>query len=135
LNLDVRTVSQGNPNPWEVAWVFWHVIGRGTDPLDRTHFYYFLVKTTGVGKYDGGTNPESQIILTDRTYPAQTSIKNNIGEWQNWNFSVINDHIIIKVSDETAFDFIDNATFDMGRIGLYDEDSKTEFGNIRILNL
>jgi 3-keto-disaccharide hydrolase len=141
LNLDVRTVSQGrtssNPNPWEVAWIFWHVVGRGTDPLDRTHFYYFLVKATGVevGKYDGGTNPESQIILIDTPYPAQTSIKNNIGEWQNWNISVINDHIIIKVNNETAFDFMDNATFDMGRIGLYNEDSKTEFGNIRILNL
>ena len=50
------------PNPWEVGWIFWHAVGNGTDPIDRTHFYYFLVRTNGVevGKYDGGTNPKSQ---------------------------------------------------------------------------
>lgn len=138
MNLDVRTASQTRegspPNPWEVAWIFWHAIGKGTDEMDRTHFYYFLVKTNGVdiGKYDGGTNPESQKIIANKYYPRETSIYNKIGDWQNWDITVLNDHMIIKVNNTIAFDIIDNASFVSGRIGLYNEDAKTEFRNVYI---
>jgi hypothetical protein len=138
MNLDVRTVSQTRegspPNPWEVAWIFWHAIGEGTEKMDRTHFYYFLFRTNGadVGKYDGGTNPESQIILANKNYPQETSLYNKIGEWYNWDIVVLNDHITIKINNNTTFDIRDNASFDSGRIGLYNENSKTEFRNVHI---
>jgi hypothetical protein len=138
MNLDVRTVSQTRenspPNPWEVAWVFWHAIGNGTDEMDRTHFYYFVVKTNGldIGKYDGGTNPDSQQIIAIKYYPLETSIYNKVGEWYNWDIIVLNDHITVKVNNATAFDIINSASFVSGRIGLYNEDSKTEFRNIYI---
>jgi 3-keto-disaccharide hydrolase len=138
MNLDVRTVSQTRenspPNPWEVAWVFWHAVGNGTDEMDRTHFYYFLVKTNGldIGKYDGGTNPDSQQIIAIKYYPLETSIYNKIGAWYNLDIIVLNDHITVKVNNATAFDIINSASFVSGRIGLYNEDSKTEFRNIYI---
>jgi len=138
LSLDVRTISQTRtsyaPNPWEVAWVFWHDVGNGTDPIDKTHFYYFLVKTNGVeiGKYDGGTNPESQKIIKSKTYPNQTTLKTDFGKWQNWNIIVIDNHIISRVNNITAFDIRDTASFGSGRIGLYNEDSRTEFRNVYV---
>ena len=138
LALDVRTVSQtrtsSTPNPWEVGWIFWHAVGNGTDPIDRTHFYYFLVRTNGVevGKYDGGTNPKSQKIIESKNYPNETSIKTELGKWQNWNIIVIDDRIIVKVNNVTAFDIVDTASFDTGRFGLYNEDARTEFRNIYV---
>lgn len=141
LSLDVRTTYQTRtsyaPNPWEVAWVFWHALGNGTDPIDKTHFYYFLVKTNGVeiGKYDGGTNPESQKIIQSKIYPNRTSLKTEIGQWQNWNIVVAGNHIIAKVNNVTAFDISDDASFSSGRIGLYNEDSITEFKNVYLRSL
>jgi hypothetical protein len=138
MNLDVRTASQTRegspPKPWDVAWIFWHAIGNGTEEMDRTHFYYSLVKTNGVevGKYDGGFNTESQVILANKYYPKETSLYNKIGEWHNWDIVVLNDHITIKIDNVPAFDIIDSASFDSGRIGLYNENSKTEFRNVHI---
>ena len=138
LALEVKTVSQtrtsSTPNPWEVGWVFWHAVGNGTDPIDRTHFYYFLVRTNGVevGKYDGGTNPESQKIIESNNYPNKTSIKTELGKWQHWNIIVIDDRIIVKVDNVTAFDIVDTASFDTGRFALYNEDARTEFKNIYV---
>jgi len=138
MNLDVRTASQTRegspPYPWNVAWIFWHAKGNGTEEMDRTHFYYFLAKTNGVevGKYDGGSNPDDQIILANKYYPKETSLYNKIGEWHNWDIVVLNDHITIKIDNVPAFDIIDSASFDSGRIGLYNENSKTEFRNVHI---
>ena len=47
----VAQLRQGSPpNPWEVAWVFWHY-------TDNDHFYYFIPKPNGweLGKKDLGS--------------------------------------------------------------------------------
>ncbi|WP_337863962.1 DUF1080 domain-containing protein, partial [Nitrososphaera sp.] len=138
MSMDVRTAAQTRinspPKPWEVAWVFWHAVGQGTEPVDRTHFYYFVVKTNGVeiGKYDGGTNPASQKIIANKYYPAETPINNKIGEWQNWKITVVGDHIVVRVNGAVVFDIYDSASFDSGRVGLYNEDAKTEYRNVAI---
>ena len=71
-------------------------------------------------------------IIESKNYPNETFIKTELGKWQNWNIIVIDDRIIVKVNNVTAFDILDTASFDTGRFGLYNEDARTEFRNIYV---
>jgi hypothetical protein len=132
LNLDVRTVAQTRlnttPKVWETAWLFFHAAGSGQDDFDRSHYYYFLVKTNGaqIGKYDGAT--QGQVILANKYYP--NGPRTVMGQWQNWDITVSGDHIVVKVNGVTTFDINNAASFTSGRIGLYSENSKVEFRNV-----
>jgi len=126
LSADVRTDQQlrehNPPNSWESGWIMWHWI-------DPTHLYYIAMKTNGpeVGKYDGGTNPSSQIILKTKSSPQA-----KVGEWNHIDLKVVGNHIVLLVDKIKVFDFYDNSSFSSGKIGLYCEDSRVSFDNIRV---
>jgi hypothetical protein len=129
LSVDVRTDKQTRqnsmPNSWEVGWIIWKW-------NDNTHFYYFLVKTTGaeVGKYDGGVNPIDQKILKTSSSP-----KTSIGQWMHWDIVVKGNHITVIVDGTRVFDFENASSFDTGTIGLYTEDAAVSFDNVVIVPL
>ena len=128
MSLDARTDKQlreSSPHPWEVAWVIWRWV-------DNTHFYYFVQKTNGieVGKYDGGANPASQIIIQ-----SQTSHPVTIGKWTHWEIFVLDSKILISINGDRVFSIEDSSSFDAGKIGLYSEDSKVSFGRVAIQGL
>ena len=137
LNLQVNTIAQTRmftaPNDWENAWILWHCTGNGTDNFDNKHFYYFLMKTGGVeyGKYDGG----SQQILQYVPYSSLPGVSFADNTWYNWDVTVQQDHMVIKVNGVTVIDSHDTASFDSGRIGLYSEDSQVQFSQVYLTSL
>jgi Domain of Unknown Function (DUF1080) len=126
LSADIRIDNQKRQNtqahPWEGGWILWH----WNDP---THHYYIALKTTGteIGKYDGGTNPSSQIIIKTITKP-----KADIGEWDHLDLTVINNHIVAVIDGVKAFDYYDNSSFNTGKIAMYCEDATVSFDNIEV---
>ncbi|MGD8431027.1 MAG: DUF1080 domain-containing protein [Nitrosopumilaceae archaeon] len=127
LSMDVRTDKslRPDPNPWEVAWVIWRHV-------DDTHFYYFTLKPNGTecGKYDGGVNPVDQMFICSSSFPTTYS-----GKWDHWDIIVKADHITILVNGKIIHDFDDFSSFNKGKIGLYNEDSRTSFDNVTIIPL
>ena len=129
LSADVRTQSQirenSQPKSWEVAWIIWHW-------KDNTHFNYFLVKTNGaeIGKYDGGSNPNDQIILQSVSHP-----KAEIGKWMHWEIITQGDRMSVRVNGDQVFDLNDTSSFQDGKIGLYCEDSISNFANFHVEDL
>ena len=128
LGADIKIDKQKrkySPHPWEGGWILWHW-------NDSTHHYYVALKTTGqeIGKYDGGTNPASQLILrtTDKP-PAE------VGEWDHLELTVVNNHATAVIDGIKTFDFYDKSSFDSGRIAMYCEDSKVSFDNVFVTPL
>lgn len=122
IRIDKQVRTNISANPWEGGWIMW----RWNDP---THHYYIALKTSGqeIGKYDGGTNPQSQIILkTTRTPPAE------VGEWDHLDLTVNGSHIVAVIDGIKTFDFNDKSSFDAGKIAMYCEDARVSFDNIRV---
>lgn len=128
IDLDVRTVQQTRqgsaPNTWEVAWVLFRMGDLG-------NCYYFLVKPNGaeLGKLVGG----SQVFLATTDSPQLT-----IGQWNHWTIKTVGNQVTIWVDGVAVIDHIDyNAApiIQSGVVGLYNEDARVHFDNVRITPL
>ena len=116
------------PMPWEAAWIFFRY-------TDEFHYYWFLVKPTGIelGKKDCDTcaNPYlGQIFL----YSDDRSIL-KVGDWSDWEIDAIGNRIIISVNGTRLIDFLDRSMSQQlarGAIGLYTEDAAVSFDDIFI---
>lgn len=135
MNLFMKTVRQlrqnSPPNTWETAWVFWHY-------KDESHNYALVLKTNGlqIEKKDGST--QEIYLFENPNFPVQ------LGQWQELTLRVTNSasgtpHIQVWVAGNLAADFIDNSihqpnspTLSSGYMGLYDEDSVTNFDDVSV---
>jgi hypothetical protein len=125
LSLMVKTVKQlrsPRPNPWEVAWVLWHY-------GDNAHFYYLFLRPNGwmLGKEDPAY-PGSQRLLINRSYP-----KFRPGAWYWVHVRQVKRTIVVWVGGQKLGVFRDlQRPYMFGKLGLYCEDSRVEFYNVRV---
>jgi hypothetical protein len=138
MTIQMKTVQQlrqnSAPNPWETAWIFWHM-------TDNFHYYALALKTNGfqLEKKDNNIqNDAGEIYLVTSPQPTVT-----IGHWQtitiqHENSSSGTPHIQIWVDGVKAADIVDNRSqrnspqMSGGFIGLYNEDSRVNFDNVNI---
>lgn len=122
VTTNAHTRINDAPKTWEVAWIIWRYV-------DSTHFYGFNLATnlSEIMKYDGGQNPQDEIIIT--TVPNPKVV---LGQTYHWAINVHQDHIQVLVDDRQIFDLWDKSSFDTGYIMLYNEDSDTTFDNVYI---
>ena len=128
LDCDILTeaqVREPTPRNWEVGWILFRYI-------DSTHFWYFLMRKTGpeIGKYDGGTNPESQIILQQKSTPVC-----RIGQEYSWRLVADKHTFVVSVDDVTIFNLNNPSSFNSGKVMMYSENANVLFDNIKITPL
>lgn len=118
-----RTVSQlrtgSAPNPWEAGWVLWHY-------ADGTHFYYVLLKPNGweLGKEDPAYPGAQRFLATgEGSFPIGQTYTVNVRQ-QGATISVSVDGAPLVVYTDTERPYL------AGTIGLYDEDSTTDFSRV-----
>lgn len=122
----VETTAQlrdGEPNPWEVAWVIWQY-------EDDSRFYYFIPKPNGweLGKRDP-SYPGGQRFLASghlETFP--------IGKVYDVTIVQDNDKIAVFVDGREIVRTRDAETpYTKGRIGIYAEDAAIKVHSVRAL--
>jgi len=124
LNLYLTTESQlrspADPNPWEMAWVFWNA-------SDHQHAYYFIGKTNGweLGKLDPA-GKGGQVFLDSGNTPVFT-----VGQRYLLNVKVQGGRMMVSADGELLSDTTDDkAPYVSGRLGLYVEDASVVFDGI-----
>ena len=125
VKIDKQLRQNSKPNSWESGWILWHY-------NDPTHHYYLALKTNGpeVGKYDGGANPLSQVILKTKSSPRA-----HVGQWNHVELKVTGNHIVAVIDGVKSIDFYDNSSFSSGDVALYSEDAKVSFDNVHVTSL
>jgi 3-keto-disaccharide hydrolase len=141
MTMYMKTVKQlrqnSLPNPWETAWIFWHY-------TDQFHNYALVLKTNGfqIEKKDNNVRCDCEIFLKTTSTPTV-----QIGQWQRLTLRVTNSafntpHIQVWVNGVVAADFIDNSIglpnapqLQTGYMGMYDEDSITNFADVYVTPL
>jgi hypothetical protein len=141
MTLYMKTVKQlrqnSPPNTWETAWVFWHF-------TDSYHNYALVLKTNGfqIEKKDNNVKCDCEIFLQTTSTPTV-----HLGQWQKLTLKVTNSasntpHIQVWVDGVVAADFVDNSIHQpnssqlaSGHMGLYDEDSVTNFDDVYVTPL
>ena len=128
LNTQMRTREQLRvgvaPNPWDVAWLVW----RYRDP---EHFYYLTLKTNGweVGKRDPAYKGGQRFLATG------TAPQFAVGDdWRR--VGVVADGSVMTVTvDGVELARVDDTERPMlrGRVGMYTEDARVEFGPFRVV--
>jgi hypothetical protein len=126
LSFDTTTLSQLRqpaPNPWEVAWVFFRY-------GDLAHYYWLALKPNGweLGKKDGGPTDGSapQIFLATGSEPVFP-----IGRRYHVQVSMIAGTVSVTVDGVPLFTYSDPSPLPSGAIGLYEEDSRVAFDDVR----
>lgn len=126
LHARLETTAQlrdGQPNPWEVAWVIWQY-------EDDTRFYYFIPKPNGweLGKRDPAY-PGGQRFLasgTRETFP--------IGKVYDVTIVQDEDRIAVFVDGREVVRTRDaEQPYKKGRIGIYAEDAAVKVHAVRAL--
>ncbi|MGY1727083.1 family 16 glycoside hydrolase [Geodermatophilus sp. SYSU D01062] len=124
LTAELRTVEQfrpGTPNPWEVAWLLWHV----TDPQ---HFYALVLKPNGweLSKQVPG-RPGGQHFLMSNDTPRFP-----LGEWKRVTVTQRGGDISIDVDGRFLAHYVDPDPYPRGAVGLYVEDAQAVFRDISV---
>ncbi len=126
LSFDTTTLSQLRqpaPNPWEVAWVFFRY-------ADLAHYYWLALKPNGweLGKKDGGPPDGSapQIFLETGSEPVFP-----IGRRYHVQLSMIAGTVSVTVDGVPLLTYTDPSPLPSGAIGLYEEDSRVAFDDVR----
>jgi hypothetical protein len=128
LSLRLRTREQlrhDTPNPWEVGWVVWHY----TDP---GRFYALTLKPNGweLSKQDPEYPGGQRFLATGGTPVFPVSSWHDVGIVQVGN--------VIKVSagGQLLASFTDTEQpYLAGSVGLYSEDARVSFADVRITAL
>lgn len=120
----MRTVSQvrtgSPPNVWETAWALWHY-------TDNTHFYYFIIKTTGweFGKEDPAY-PGAQRIIASGPIPFVV-----VGQWYLIRIRQVSNVMTVWVDGNQVFTYTDTERpYLYGSHAAYTEDAYTQFDNV-----
>lgn len=110
------------PNDWEVAWLVWGY----TDP---DHFFYFLLKPTGVELGLRDPSGEGGQIFID-TQPDPTL---NLGERYEVRVAHEGETVQIWLDDELVIDKTDpRLAFRTGAVGFYAEDAHALFDSVDV---
>src|SRR5947208_2148623 len=126
ITLSIKTIKQlrtPRPNPWEMAWVLWHY-------TDDVHFYYLVLKTNGweLGKEDPAY-PGAQRYLITRSSPRFKP-----GVWYSVHIRQIGRVITVWVGRTKLGAFWDRQrAYLSGSLGLYCEDSRVAFDDVKIV--
>ena len=131
MDLDMKTVAQlrqnSPPNTWETAWVFWHY-------TDEFHYYALALKTNGlqIEKKDNDNHDDSAEIYVKFSNIQKLKLNN----WVHIKLMITGNHITLWADGELVLDFTDkipnSPVMSHGHTGLYNEDAKVNFDNIRI---
>ncbi len=124
FTLRAKTVKQlrsPGPNAWEAAWAIWHY-------SDNTHFYYLALKPNGweLGKADPNYPGAQRFLATgsNKRFP--------IGSWSRIKIRQTGRRITVWADGTLLTRFRDSERpYRKGSIGLYNEDAKTYFDNVR----
>jgi hypothetical protein len=125
LTLRMKTVAQlrtSQPNPWEVAWVFWHY-------TDNVHFYYLSLKPNGweLGKEDPAY-PGAQRFLANASSPSFP-----VGMWNTVRVRQVGNSMSVYANGQLLTTFVDSERpYLSGSIGLYNEDSHAQFDDVQV---
>ncbi len=154
-NRNERTPPQ-TPNAWEVAWLLWnHSVrpgpgnqGTGIPVTETEHCYYIVLKPTGweLGKVDQAKftadDEGGQRYLatgTDRRFP--------VGRWYDLRVEQVGATITVTVDGRQLVEFTDGPgsgglkpwaahpdqeVYTSGSVGLYVEDARAEFDDVRV---
>ncbi len=128
LQARAKTVKQlrtRNPNAWESAWVLWNY-------GDNTHFYYLALKPNGweLGKADPRYPGAQRFLATG------SNVKFPVGEWADVEIEQVGRTMTVWADGHLLTTFTDNERpYLAGQVGLYNEDSKTYFDDIKITGL
>ena len=126
ITLSMKTIKQlrtPRPNPWEMAWVLWHY-------TDDVHFYYVVLKTNGweLGKEDPAY-PGAQRFLITRSSPRFKP-----GVWYSVHIRQVGRVITVWVGRTKLGAYWDRQrAYTSGSLGLYCEDSRVAFDNVRVV--
>jgi hypothetical protein len=121
----IRQLREGTPNPWETAWLLWHL-------QDLTRFYYLALKTNGweLGKEQPGS-PGGQRFIATGDAPAAS-----VGKWADVEILQIGVAITITIDGIALGTFTDTESpYLDGAIGLYTEDAKSAFDDVSLTPL
>ena len=130
FTVTVETLDQlreGEPNPWEVAWVRWGYGGSA-------RFYYFILKPNGIelGKAHPGY-PGAQRFLYTASSPRLS-----LGGWNRIRVRQVGSTVDVWVDGVRVVEgFVDtpgpagDGPYLRGRVGLYTEDASTLFDDVR----
>lgn len=125
MTLRMRTVEQLRtpvPNPWETAWALWHF-------TDNFHFYYLTLKPNGweLGKEDPAY-PGAQRFLATGSQPFP------IGSWYSVRIRHVGTTMRVWADGALLATFTDGQRpYVDGAIGLYSEDARVRFDDIRVV--
>ena len=128
LSVRAKTVKQlreGSPNPWESAWVIWNY-------RDNTHFYYLALKPNGweVGKADPNYKGAQRFLATG------SNMKFPVGTWASVRVTQVGATMTVTVNGEVLTEVTDTERpYTSGAVGLYNEDAKTYFDDVRVASL
>jgi Domain of Unknown Function (DUF1080) len=117
----VKQLRSPSPNAWESAWVIWHY-------SDNTHFYYLALKPNGweLGKADPRYPGAQRFLATgsNKRFP--------IGSWSKVKVRQVGRRISVWADGHLLTRFRDTERpYRKGSVGLYNEDAKTYFDNVR----
>jgi 3-keto-disaccharide hydrolase len=124
LTAEIRTAEQfrpGTPNPWEVAWLLWHV-------TDAEHFYALVLKPNGweLSKQVPGRPGGQEFLLSGHTprFP--------VGEWHHITVTQRGGDISVDVDGRFLAHYVDPDPHPHGAVGLYVEDARALFRDISV---
>lgn len=124
LTVNMVTLQQlrtPTPNNWETAWALWHFTAG-------PHFYYFIPKAHGweLGKSDPAY-PGGQRFLATGVTPSFS-----LGRWHSVRVRQVGNTMSVWVDGAMVTTFTDNERpYFSGQLGLYSEDARVQFDNVR----
>lgn len=113
-------VREGEPNPWEVAWVLW-------DFVDDTHFYAIALKPNGweLTKQDTAYPGNQRFLATgdQPTFPIRTEYRVEVHRE--------GPRMQVHVDGRPLVEFVDeDSPYLGGGVALYTEDARVRFSDV-----
>ncbi len=128
---NVQPLRQGNPQPWEVFWLFFNY---QTDHQNQKKTNYLILKPNGL-ELGRATQEVHQDILKTWPQPISRFGQDHHLRLQRWSTKLI---ITLDQQPEVTYEFVKDAEkpFDQqGHIGLYCEDAEVLVKSVRYLPL
>ncbi len=123
-NLKMNTVEQlrigSAPNHWEVGWItFRH--------QDNSRFYYFIFKPNGIELGKALGNDQQAFFVTESSPRLQ------LNKWNNYKIVLQGANIKVYIDGTLVANYTDtNNPFLTGGIGLYNEDAKVYYDDVKV---
>lgn len=118
----LRRGAAGSPNPWEVGWVIWHF-------SSNKRFYALTLGPTGwvLSKQDPAYPGGQRFLATGKNHRFAVGVTHRVGIVQ------IGNRITVSGDGQLLAHFTDTSEpYLAGSFGVYTEDSRASFGQIKI---